>query len=184
MKSVDKSGYNNSWYTQGVPKAVMLVWFYVNATCIRSSFIPISKVKASILRLFGATIGENVTIKPGVSVKYPWRLKLGDYVGLGENVWIDNLGDVEIEDQVTISQGAMLLTGNHDYTKVKFDLIVKPIKIEKGTWVGARCIVCPGVTLGTHSVLTVGSVAKTSLEPYGIYAGDPAIKVKTRVIVK
>ena len=184
MLKVDKSGYNNSWYKQDVSRLTMILWFYVNAFILRSSLIPFSGVKVFFLRIFGASVGVNVTVKPGVSVKYPWRLKIGDYVGLGENVWIDNLAEIDIGNQVTVSQGAMLLTGNHDYKSKKFDLIVKPIVLEDGVWIGARTIVCPGVTCGSHSVLTVGSIAKNDLEPYAIYSGDPAKKFKARVIEK
>jgi putative colanic acid biosynthesis acetyltransferase WcaF len=76
----------------------------------------------------------------------------------------------------------MLLCGNHDYSKTSFDLIVKDITLEEGVWIGAKSIVCPGVSIGSHSVLTVNSVATSNLEPWGIYQGNPAVKIKERVI--
>ena len=77
----------------------------------------------------------------------------------------------------------MLLTGNHNYQSVNFDLITKPIVLEEGAWIGANATVCPGVTVKSHAVLTVASVATKDLDPYSIYQGNPAIKVKDRVIV-
>ena len=76
----------------------------------------------------------------------------------------------------------MLLTGNHNYKQSTFDLVTGEITLEEGAWIGAQSVVCPGVTCGTHSVLSVGSVAARDLEPYSIYQGNPAGKVRERVI--
>ena len=123
-------------------------------------------------------IGKGVVIKPSVNIKYPWKLIVGDHVWIGENVWIDNLAEVFISDNVCISQGAMLLTGNHNYKLSTFDLIIGTITLEDGVWIGAKSVVCPGVKCASHSVLTVGSIATKNLEPYIIYQGNPAIKIK------
>ncbi len=123
-------------------------------------------------------------IKPKVNIKYPWNLKIGDNVWVGECVWIDNLTKVDIKNNACISQGAMLLCGNHHYKKTTFDLMVGKITIEEGAWVGAKAVVCPGVIVHTHAILTVGSVAVKNLDPYSIYQGNPAVKIKDRVIKK
>jgi putative colanic acid biosynthesis acetyltransferase WcaF len=76
----------------------------------------------------------------------------------------------------------MLLTGNHNYKKTTFDLMVGEIVLHDGVWIGAKAVVCPGVTCHEHSVLSVGSIANSDLEARGIYQGNPAQKVKERVI--
>ena len=177
----DLSKYNNDWYQPGGSLLKNACWYFVNAIFIHSAF-PFSSVKVFLLRLFGASIGTSVTIKPNVTIKYPWHLTIGNHVWVGEGVWIDNLSRVTINNHCCISQGAMLLCGNHDFTKSTFDLIVKDITLEEGVWIGAKSIVCPGVSIGSHSVLTVNSVATSNLEPWGIYQGNPAIKIKERVI--
>jgi putative colanic acid biosynthesis acetyltransferase WcaF len=136
-----------------------------------------------LLRLFGANIGKGVVIKQSVNIKYPWLLSIGDYTWVGERVWIDNLALVTIGKNCCLSQGAMLLCGNHNYKKETFDLITGAIKIEDGAWVGALSIVCPGVTLKTHSILSVSSVATETLEAYTMYKGNPAQKIRERVIL-
>lgn len=135
-----------------------------------------------MLRLYGAKIGKGCTLKPGINIKYPWKLVLGNYCWIGEKVWIDNLVDVVIQDNVCLSQGAYLLCGNHNYTKSTFDLMVMPILLEEGAWVGAKAIVGPGVKMKGHSVLTAGSVATKELEAYTIYQGNPAQAIKERKI--
>ena len=178
---VNLSGYNNSWYNP-VSYLNQQLW-YVASRCFVNTYLPFPMgVKRLVLKLFGAKIGNNVVIKPKVNVKYPWFLVIGDNSWIGENVWIDNLTMVTIESNVCLSQGCLLLTGNHDYTKIAFDLIVKPIVINNGAWIGANATVCPGVIVGSHVVLTVNSVATKDLEPYAIYQGNPAVFIKKRTI--
>ena len=127
-------------------------------------------------------IGKNVVIKPSVSVKYPWKLIIGDNVWIGENVWIDNLDQVTIGNNVCSSQGALLLCGNHNYKKTSFDLMVGPIELNDGVWIGAKSVVSQNVVCQSHSVLAVQSVCSSNLEAYSIYRGNPAVKVKNRII--
>ncbi len=176
----DLSKFNNDWYNPGNP-IKRIVWYMINATFFNSAF-PFMSIKRVLLRIFGAKVGKGVVIKPYVNIKYPWRLSIGNNVWIGERVWIDNLGLVVMHDNTCISQGAMLLCGNHHYKRVAFDLIVGNITLEEGSWVGAFAIVCPGVKIGSHAVLTVNSVATTRLEPWGVYQGNPAVKIKDRVI--
>lgn len=177
----DLSKFNNSWYNPG-NKIKILLWYFFNAFVLQNKYNPSSKIKILVLRWFGAKIGKGVIIKPSVSVKYPWKLTIGNYCWIGENVWIDNLDEVIIEDNVCISQGALLLCGNHNYKKSTFDLIIGKIVLKEGVWIGAKAIVTQNVTCQSHSLLTVNSVASSGLEAYGIYKGNPAVKIKTRQI--
>ena len=131
--------------------------------------------------MFGAKTGKNIILKPRINIKYPWFLEIGNNCWIGENVWIDNLTTVKIGNNVCISQGAYLLTGNHNYKKETFDLIVKEIILEDGVWIGAKSVVSPGVVCRSHSILTVGSIAVRDMEQYGIYQGNPAVLKKYRV---
>lgn len=173
--------YNNDRYNPGRNYFVCGMWYVVNALFFICPLIPFSCIKVALLRLFGSTVGKGVVIKPAVNIKYPWRLSIGDNVWIGERVWIDNLGQVTIGSNCVISQGAMLLTGNHDYTKQSFDLIVKDIVLQDGCWVCANSTVCPGVTVGAEAVLSVQSVATNDLEADYIYQGNPAQKIRMRV---
>lgn len=180
MKS-DLSGFDNSWYHPGAAWK-RISWYFVNVLFLKSSLLPFSSLRVRLLRLFGARIGKGVVIKPSVNIKYAWKLEVGDYSWIGENVWIDNLADVKIGANVCISQGAMLLCGNHDYKKETFDLMIGGIILEDGSWVGAQSVVCPGVTLHSHAVLGVASVAHHDLEAFTIYHGNPAKEVRKRII--
>ena len=177
----DLSKYDNSWYQPG-SKVKRLLWYFINELFLKWSLNPSSTLKVFLLKAFGAKIGEGVVIKPGVNIKYPWKLTVGNHCWIGEGVWIDNLDQVTLEDHVCISQGAFLLCGNHNYKLSSFDLMTAPIILKEGSWVGAKGIVGPGVTMKSHSVLSLGSITTKNLEAYGVYRGNPAVKIKEREI--
>ncbi|MEJ7769194.1 MAG: WcaF family extracellular polysaccharide biosynthesis acetyltransferase [Chitinophagaceae bacterium] len=181
---VDLSKYNNDWYTVriGASRVKQLAWYLVNIIFFINPLNFNSSSKVWLLKLFGARMGRNVIIKPGVNIKYPWLLEIGDYSWIGEKTWIDNLTGVFIGKNVCISQGAMLLTGNHDYKKVSFNLMVSGINLNDGVWIGARSVVCPGVTCETHAVLTALSVATSNLSSYKVYQGNPARVIRERTV--
>lgn len=178
----DLSSYNNDWFKTGGSSVKRLLWYFFNLIFLRSGILPFNSIQIAVLKMFGARIGSGVVIKPHVNIKYPWNLKIGDHTWIGESVWIDNLAFVSIGDNVCLSQGSFLLTGNHDFTKVAFNLMTGEIVLEDGVWIGAKSIVCPGVNCYSHSVLAVDSVANKDLEAYKIYRGNPAIEVKDRNI--
>ena len=167
------------------PGAIVLkraCWYIVNAFVFHSWLFPCSRIKVSFLRLFGAKVGNGVVIKPRVNIKHPWRLVVGNHVWIGEGVWIDNLVKVEIGSNVCLSQGAVLLTGSHDYTDVTFRLILGEIHLEDGVWIAANVVVCPGVRCARNAVITVGSVLRKDAELGGVYAGIPAMLIRQRII--
>lgn len=174
------SRYDNSLYSRGAGNMKCVLWYFTNLLFIKNHWNPLNDLKVAILKLFGSKIGKGVVIKPGVNIKYPWFLTIGDYSWIGEDVWIDNLAQVTIGLNCCISQGALLLCGNHNFRSETFDLIVKPITIEDGAWVGAKSVVCPGVTVSEDAVLAVGSVATTSLDAATIYQGNPAVSKSKR----
>jgi putative colanic acid biosynthesis acetyltransferase WcaF len=179
---VDLGRFNNDWYQSGASLLKRSIWFIVNVVFFINPLNPFVLLKTILLKMFGAKLGKGVIIKPSVNIKYPWNLVIGNNVWIGEAVWIDNLGPVLIGDNTSVSQGALLLTGSHNYKNIGFDLIVKGITLEDGVWIGAKSIVCPGVICKSHSILTVGSVATTDLEAYFIYQGTPAQKKRKRIM--
>ena len=175
----DLSIYENSYYKPGHP-VVRFVWLIISLIFFQHGLSIGSSWKVFILKIFGSKIGKGVVIKQNVHIKYPWFLTIGNYTWLGENVWIDNLCMVSIGSNCCISQGALLLTGNHNYKKNTFDLITGEIKLEDGVFIGAKSIVCPGVIAKSHSILTAGSVATKNLESYSLYQGNPAVFIRSR----
>lgn len=176
---LDRFRKRENWRGRSV--FIELLWIVIQAMFV-SSFLPFNQIRVLALRAFGAKIGTDVVIKPGVRVKFPWKLDVGDYTWIGENVWIDNLDEVRIGAHCCISQGAYLCTGSHDWSIESFDLIAKPIILKEGSWLGAFSKVAPGVVIGEGAVLSMGSVATKDLAPWYIYSGNPADKYRERII--
>ncbi len=174
--------YNNEHYHPGASWLKRAVWYVVNLLFFLNPLCIWSDCKVSLLRMFGAKAGKGIVIKPRVNIKYPWNLSIGNDVWIGEKVWIDSLDTVHIEDNVCISQAAILICGNHDYTKSTFDLILGEIILEEGSWIGAGTVVGPGTHAGSHAVAAAGSVVSGDLKPYTIYSGNPAVATKKRKI--
>ncbi len=182
MKQTDLFSYNNFPYNPGGNIFKRVLWHYANTFFFKSNLFPFYAMKVFLLRLFGAKIGNEVEIKPCVNIKYPWWLTIGNEVWIGENVWIDCLVPVTIGNNVCISQGAVIFTGSHNYKKTSFDLITRSVVLEDGVWIGACAIVNAGVIAASHSVLTSGSVATKNMDAYTVYQGNPAVKVRSRII--
>ena len=181
-KKVDNAVYKTTLKI-GASKPKQLLWYFVNIFFFKNSLNVFSGLKVALLRSFGARIGKGVVIKPAVNIKFPWKLQIDDHCWIGEHVWIDNLSDVIIGKNVTLSQGALLLTGSHDHTRTTFDFITRPIVLEEGVWICAKAIVLGGVTCRSHSILATNSVAEKDMLAYTIYKGVPCAPVKQRVIV-
>ena len=182
MNRVNLQAFTAGDFDKVAGKLKITVWYFVNALLVRASWNPFMGIKVALLRAFGAKIGKGLIIKNNVIIKFPWKLIIGDNVWLGENSWIDNLDYVTIGSNVCISQGALLLTGNHDYSVSSMPYLNAPIVIEEGVLVGAEVVVCPGVTMHVNSIATVGSVITKSTEIDGIYQGNPAVLVRKRRI--
>lgn len=176
-----KKDFDTKEFDIGASFIKQLLWYFTSIIFFRSGLMPVSSILVLLLKCFGAKIGKDVRIKPFIHIKYPWKLELGNHSWLAE-CYIENLDWVRIGNNCCISQGAMILTGNHNYKSTKFDLVISPIALEDGVWIGAKSTVCPGVTCYSHAVLSVGSVATKNLDAYHIYRGNPAVKVRERVI--
>ena len=180
LSGPDLSTFDNRWYNPGRSSIVCALWFFCALPVLRSSLIPSSALRRCLLRLFGADIGRSVVIKPGVRVKYPWLLSVGDNSWIGEDVWIDNLARVAIGRNACVSQGAYLCTGNHDWSDRSFALVVKSIALEDGAWIGAKAVICPGVTVRECGVVAAGSLVSTDVPSFEVHAGNPACFVCVR----
>ena len=180
--TVDLSKTSRRGYRPGRSYPLRALWLVVEALVMLNPVVTSYGLKRWVLRRFGARVGRGVLIKPNVHVKYPWHLEVGDNVWIGERAWIDNFVSVRIGSNAVVSQGAYLCTGNHDWSDPGMGLMVKPITIEQGAWVGAFARIGPGVTVGANAIVTLGSVLLKNAQPNGIYTGNPAMVVGERTI--
>jgi putative colanic acid biosynthesis acetyltransferase WcaF len=136
--------------------------------------------RASLLRMFGATIGRKVHIYQSARIEIPWNLSIGDYAAIGDRATIYNLGKLSIGPGATISQGAHLCGGTHEYKKADMALVKAPITIGKGAWVCADAFVGPHVVIGDYAIVGARAVAMRHVDAWTIVVGNPAKSIGRR----
>jgi len=151
------------------------VWYLVKIVFFLSALPWPSAVKCRLLGFFGAKVGPGVVIKPRVNIHFPWRLEVGAYSWIGEEVFILNFAPVRIGSHACVSQRAFLCTGNHDFRDERFSFRSAPISIGDGAWVGASVFVGPGVEIGDEAVVTAGSAVLKGLPAGRVCSGNPAV---------
>jgi putative colanic acid biosynthesis acetyltransferase WcaF len=158
-----------------------LVWSIVWTLLFRPSPRPFHAWRAFLLRGFGASLGPHCHFYPRSRVWAPWNLVCEDGVTLGDEAEIYNPSVVSMGSHAIVSQQAYICGATHDYNDPAFPLMSFPMSLGAYSWVCARASVSPGVNVGEGAVLGLGSVATRDLEPWTVYAGVPAQRVKQRV---
>lgn len=162
-------------------KLLRATWGVVYALLFRTSPRPFHRWRSFLLRCFGARLGENCHIYGGARIWAPWNLICEDNATIGDEAIVYNPEQVSLGSHAIVSQQAYLCGATHDYEDPAFPLIAFPISLGSYAWVCARATVQPGVSVGEGAVLALGSVATRDLEPWTVYAGVPARKVKLRI---
>lgn len=170
--------YTTGGFQRGRPWWFEALWLVVKWLFFLNPVPWPSALRVPLLRAFGAKIGERVVIRSHVNITFPWRLKMGDDVWVGEEVLILSLAQVSIESDVCISQRAFLCTGSHNFRAEHFDLITRPITVRGRSWVAAQAFVAPGVEIGEGSMVAAGSVVSENVPPKTLVRGNPAVVVK------
>ena len=133
-----------------------------------------------LLRVFGARIGRHVRLEPSVTVPMPWNLTIGDWSAIGAGARLYSLGAITLGSSVTVSQGAHLCAGTHDYTDPRMPLLKPPVSVGDQAWICADAFVGPGVAVGEGAVIGARAVVVKDVEPWAVVVGNPARVVKHR----
>lgn len=162
-------------------RLLRFLWGIVYTTLFRLSPRPFHAWRNFLLRCFGAVLGRGCHIYPKARIWAPWNLTCGDVVAVADEAIIYNPERVQLGSHSTISQQAYLCGASHDPNHPAFPLVAAPINVGAYAWVCARATVQLGVHVGEGAVLGLGAVATKDLEPWSIYVGIPARKIKDRI---
>jgi maltose O-acetyltransferase len=132
--------------------------------------------RALLVELLGA-FGEGSKIRPPLQCDYGYQTRIGARTFVNWGVVLLDVAAVTIGDDVQIGPNVQLLTATHpldpDRRRDKWEA-AEPIVIGDNVWLGGGVIVCPGVTIGSDTVVGAGSVVTRDL-PAGVVAvGSPA----------
>lgn len=172
--------YSQINYSRGRSNIVVLLWWLIQGTLFRFSIHNMYGWRRLLLRLFGAKIGKNVQVRSTAKFTYPWKVEIGDYSWIGDNVEFYSLDNIEIGSHCIVSQNSYLCTGSHNLQDPYFGLITKPIIIKDGAWVASDVFVYPGVIINEMAVAAARSTVIKDIPYNEIHAGSPAKFLKDR----
>ena len=172
--------YNQSWYSRGKKGWIVIMWWLIQSSIFRFSFHNMYGWRNFLLRLFGAKIGQGVKVRSNAKFTYPWKVSIGDYSWIGDNVQFYSLDTICVGSNCVVSQESYLCTGSHNIKDPHFGLIVKPIIIKDGAWVASDVFVYPGVTINEMAVVAARSTVIKDIPANEVHAGSPAKYVKKR----
>lgn len=133
------------------------------------------------MRLFGAKIGKGVILRPSVHIQFPWKVSIGDYSWIGDNVVLYSLGEIQIGNNVVVSQKSYLCTGSHDYEQPDFPIFTHKIVLEDECWLATDVYVAPSVTIGKGCVIGARSSVYKDMPAGMVCVGNPAKAIKKRL---
>jgi putative colanic acid biosynthesis acetyltransferase WcaF len=170
---VDLRRYDQTSFDRGKPAWFILVWWLVQAIAFPLSPHPFNGIRIWLLRLFGADIGTAVIIRPTARFTYPWKVEIGDYSWIGDDVVFYSLDRIKIGKHCVISQKSYLCTGSHNPQDVAFSLITGTITINHGVWVAADCFIGCGVEIGSNALIAARSSVFENMPASFVCMGTP-----------
>ena len=179
---VNLSNYQPSNYDRGRSNWLVMTWWFVQAIAFPVSLHNFNNFRCWLLRLFGAKIGQGVVIRPTARFTYPWKISIGDYSWIGDDVVFYSIDRIEIGSHTVISQKSYLCTASHDFRDPNFSTTTSPIRIGNGAWIATDCFVAPGVTIGANTVIGARSSVFRDIPQRQVAWGSPCIARYTRQI--
>jgi putative colanic acid biosynthesis acetyltransferase WcaF len=179
-KFQDLSRFRFPEAARGRPAWFVQFWWLFDALFVRPTPQAFYSWRRLAWRLFGAKLGGNVLIRPGVRVTFPWKVTIGDNCWIGDEVTLYSIAPITIGEHSVVSQHAYLCAATHDHCDISFSLIASPITIEPECWIAARAFVGPGVRIGRGAIVGACAAVLSDVPPATIVAGIPARAVGTR----
>ncbi|MEK0179839.1 MAG: colanic acid biosynthesis acetyltransferase WcaF [Oscillatoriales cyanobacterium] len=181
---VDLRKYDQSKFDRGRPGWVILLWWLVQAIAFPLTPHPVNGLRRWLLRLFGAKIGFGVIIRPTARFTYPWKIEIGDYSWIGDDVVLYSLDRIAIGKHCVISQKSYLCTGSHDSQDSAFGLIAASVIVNNGVWIAADCFIGPGVEIGANALIGARSSVFKNMPAGFVCMGTPCLPWARREIKK
>ncbi|HLA55636.1 MAG TPA: WcaF family extracellular polysaccharide biosynthesis acetyltransferase [Flavobacterium sp.] len=163
---------------RGRNAVIVQLWWLVQAIFFKPSPQFMYGWRRFLVRVFGGKIGRKVNFRPSCQITYPWKLEIGDFSWIGDDVVLYSLGNIKIGSHTVISQRSYICTGSHDYTQMEFPIYALPIDIADSCWLATDVFVAPGVTICSETIVGSRSSVFKPITEKGVYAGQPLRKIK------
>jgi putative colanic acid biosynthesis acetyltransferase WcaF len=173
--------YKNPKGFRGKSKWAVQLWWILYTVFFKTSPQVMYGWRRFLLRSFGAKIGKKVIIRPTAQFTYPWKISIGDYSWIGDEVVLYSLGEIEIGSNTVISQRSYICTGSHDYKSDDFRIYASKITIGSKCWLATDVYVAPSITIGENTVVGARSSVFKDLPSNKVCMGSPAKPIKDRI---
>lgn len=130
-----------------------------------------------LLRLFGANVSAGSEVYASAKIWAPWNLTMEKGSNIGPHAIVYNQAMVTLEEDACVSQYVTLCTAGHTFDTInnaESGLLVAPIRIERGAWIGMQAFVGMGVLIGTRAVVGACTCVFKDVEDWTIVGGNPA----------
>jgi putative colanic acid biosynthesis acetyltransferase WcaF len=174
--------FNSGDLDRGRSRPVEVAWVLVRSFFFMSSLPWPSALKAHLLRAFGAEVGVGFYLRPRTYVHFPWKLRLGDHVWIGEACTLLNLEPLEIGSHTALAHEVYVTTGGHDISSSNMRYANRPSTIGSSCWLATRSFVGPGVRVGDGVVVAAGGVVVSDVDPWVLVGGVPAHFISKRIL--
>ncbi|WP_088243306.1 hormogonium polysaccharide biosynthesis acetyltransferase HpsU [Calothrix rhizosoleniae] len=175
--------YDQSWFDRGRASWYILLWWFVQAIAFPLTPHPCNSWRCALLRLFGAKVGKGVLIRPTARFTYPWKVSIGDYSWIGDDVVLYSLDEIHIGEHCVVSQKSYLCTGNHNIHDPAFGLQTARITIGNGVWIAADSFIAPGVEIGANAVIGARSSVFSNIPQEQVCWGTPCRPQYSRQVI-
>jgi acetyltransferase-like isoleucine patch superfamily enzyme len=130
--------------------------------------------------LTGAPVDDAFHLIPPIYSDHGVNIRVGRDVFINQACILNDIGGIEIGDEVMIGPRVSLLTAGHPLSPAtrRRRVVAAPIVIERGAWLGAGATVLQGVTIGSDAVVAAGAVVTRDVPPATLVAGVPGAVVR------
>jgi len=131
------------------------------------------------------TLGNNCEVRHNAVLEVAGKVTIADNVVIGVGNWLQGSGEITIHKNVIIGPHCNIVSTSHKYADVKKPIVEQgleygKITIEQDAWIGAGVTIAMNVTIGKGAIIGANSFVNKDVEPFAIYAGSPAVKIKSR----
>lgn len=138
--------------------------------------IPSFKLRKFLYKtVFCMKIAKGAIIYAQCEFRSPWYITIGKCT-IGPQTVLDGRRGLVLGDYACTGNGAKIWTLQHDVQDPMFSAVGGKVEIGEYAWVASHATVLPGRKVGKGAVIASGSIVTKDAEPYGLYAGIPAVK--------
>jgi acetyltransferase-like isoleucine patch superfamily enzyme len=145
------------------------------------------KFKSILLKRMFMRCGKNVIIGSGSTILHPEKIKMSDDIYMGQNFYVSVIEELQIGNRVMFGPQCSIIGGDHSYNdpldNMRFTKKLgdnRTIVIEDDVWIGFGTLILKKAYIAEGSIIGARSVVNCKIEPYCVYVGTPAKKIKPR----